>query len=539
MNTRRQLLATIFGFAAIGFALLSLIYWVVILSLSGMDRLLQVFLIAAIVSFSIYLLAAPESVGRAAGRRSNRLTANALVVSLVAVGIAFLINVIAETAPAVRADWTAGQTFTLSDQSNTVLKELDKRNMSVKAVAFFSARAASSSGTSLQQIQDLLKEYASRSARIKYEVVDPDADPIRATQYGITKLGSVVFDNGTKREIAQNITEADFTGALVRLLQTGTKTVAFLTGHGERNTAGTDQAAFSQVKSALVKDNYNTITWNLAVTPTLTVSDVSVLVIAQPTKAYSTKEVQAVQSYVDGGGHLLLLLDPTMPADALATFSPMLQKYGVTAVPGGIVDPQSNYSQYGVAVVLETTYPSSSDITRGLSASNLTTVFPLSLGLKPPTSTVGGMQVTSIIQSSSGTLGSQPASWLETDLKSQNVAYDAGKDLPGPVSMAVSIAPATVTTDTVKSRLVVFGDADFASDGWLTQDPSNLDLFANSVSWLSGANELVSIRAKAADAPRTVPPLTPSQQSVLFFSTVVGLPLLVILMGAFVWWRRR
>ena len=38
MNTRRQLLATIFGFAALGFALLAIIYWAVILTFSGIDR---------------------------------------------------------------------------------------------------------------------------------------------------------------------------------------------------------------------------------------------------------------------------------------------------------------------------------------------------------------------------------------------------------------------------------------------------------------------------------------------------------------------
>jgi ABC-type uncharacterized transport system involved in gliding motility auxiliary subunit len=155
------------------------------------------------------------------------------------------------------------------------------------------------------------------------------------------------------------------------------------------------------------------------------------------------------------------------------------------------------------------------------------------------------MQVTSIIQSSAGTLGDQPSSWLETDLTSQSVKYDEGKDIQGPVSMAVSIAPADqaassapTSTTTVKTKLVVYGDADFASNFWLQQDPSNLDLFANSVSWLAGANELVSIRAKAPDAPRTIT-LSTGQQSVLFFSTIVGMPLLVMLMGAFIWWRRR
>ena len=54
----------------------------------------------------------------------------------------------------------------------------------------------------------------------------------------------------------------------------------------------------------------------------------------------------------------------------------------------------------------------------------------------------------------------------------------------------------------------------------------------------AGANELVSIRAKPPDTPRTVT-LSTGQQSVLFFSTVVGLPLLMIIFGAFIWWRRR
>src|SRR5439155_14487323 len=176
-----------------------------------------------------------------------------------------------------------------------------------------------------------------------------------------------------------------------------------------------------------------TLAWNLSITPTIPVSDVSVLVIAQTKQPYNAKEAQAIQSYLDGGGHVLLLLDPEMPAEAQNAFTPMLQKYGITAVRGGVVDRASNFTQMGVGVVIVTTYPSSSDITRDLSSGNLQTVFPLSLGLKPPTSTVGGMQVTSIIQSSGGTLGDQPASWLETDLTSQSVAYDAGKDIQGPV----------------------------------------------------------------------------------------------------------
>ncbi|MDQ6694521.1 MAG: ABC transporter, partial [Chloroflexota bacterium] len=59
-----------------------------------------------------------------------------------------------------------------------------------------------------------------------------------------------------------------------------------------------------------------------------------------------------------------------------------------------------------------------------------------------------------------------------------------------------------------------------------------------SVSWLAGANELVSIRPKDPSARRTVT-LDNTQKNLIFTSTVFGLPLLTLLTGAFMWWRRR
>jgi len=158
---------------------------------------------------------------------------------------------------------------------------------------------------------------------------------------------------------------------------------------------------------------------------------------------------------------------------------------------------------------------------------------------------MGGFQTTSILESAVG----EQLSWLETDLTPENqnnpdvqIQYNAGKDLPGPVSFGVTIEPTASTTETEtttpKTRLVVFGDADFPSRAVLQQFPPNADLFANSVSWLAGRNELVSIRKKAADVERTIT-LDAGQQRVLLFSTMIGLPVLVIMFGGFVWWRRR
>ncbi|MDQ6693393.1 MAG: GldG family protein, partial [Chloroflexota bacterium] len=495
----RALIAVLAGFAALGFGLISLIYWVAFAN-GTFDTPLRVLVIAAVVLFSIYLVASPESVGRAAQKRGNRLAANAIVASLVAVAIAIVLNIIVAQVPTVRADWTAGQDFTLSQQTINILQGFDARNETVTAYAFYSDRQPGA--TSRTQIEDLLKEYQAHTSRIKYEFVDPYVSPVRAQEYGITQLGTVVFDNGKRREIANSITEADFTGALVRLDDVRTKTVAFLTGHGERDPNGADQNGYSQVNAALSKDNYQTITWNLVTSPTLTLDRVTVLVIAEPTKPLTMKEVGTIRQYLDAGGHALLLMDPAMPPAAQAPLAAILAKYGVTPVQGIVIDQHSAAQQQTLVVV--NTFPAN-DITRAMTG--LVTLFPESLGLKPPTSTVGTFTVTPIIQSSPG----ESSSWLETDLKNNAARYDPGVDIPGPVTMGLSIGPQALTASTpatatnqIKTRLVAYGDGDFPSNIVLAQAPSNVDLFANSVSWLAGANELVSIRPKDPSVRRTV-----------------------------------
>jgi hypothetical protein len=234
-KSTRALIATLAGFAALGFGGIALFYWAAFQSLTldfgSMDLTLRILIIAAIVSFAVFVLAAPESVGEAAGKRSTRLTTNALVASVAAIAIAVVINFISENAPTVRADWTAGGDFSLSPQTQSVLESLNNRPGNVQAVAFL--RQENQGGR--QQAEDLLREYSSRNRKLTYQIIDPFRQPAAAIGYGITREGVVVFTDGQKREIADSITERDFTSAIVRLGQNKVNTIAFLTGHGERD----------------------------------------------------------------------------------------------------------------------------------------------------------------------------------------------------------------------------------------------------------------------------------------------------------------
>jgi len=95
----------------------------------------------------------------------------------------------------------------------------------------------------------------------------------------------------------------------------------------------------------------------------------------------------------------------------------------------------------------------------------------------------------------------------------------------------------TETTKPQVTRLAVLGDYDMLSDQLISQAPGNLDMFNNTVNWLSQSEERISVRPKDT-TPRQLT-MTEQQQSLIAWSTIVFLPVLVLLGGGLVWWRRR
>jgi ABC-type uncharacterized transport system involved in gliding motility auxiliary subunit len=541
-NQTRALIATIAGFAAIGFLFLSLVYWALLanppLRIDNIDLTLRILLVATIVFFAIYILVSPESVGKAAGKRSTRLTANALIASAIAIAIGIVVNILSESTVTARADWTAGQDFAISEQTKQILGRLSQNGREIRALAFTSTSA--DGGEAQRQATELLDEYRSYAANLRVEVVDFLRNPLRARQYGVTRNGVVVFDDGSKQQVANSITERDFTSAILRLLDSETRTVAFLAGHNERDPNNFDFNGYSQAQQALEQNNYSVISWRFVTSPTLTVDAVDVLVIAAPGNPLTDGEIGSIQGYLNSGGRALVLTDPQMPAPALASIAKLLRPYNIEPIQGVVLDLQSSYLDTPVNVVVQNYSPH--PITEALrQGSAKPSLFPLSMGLRALTGTTT-LTVAPIVQSSAG----DGASWLETDLENPAVQYDAGRDVAGPVNIGLAVSPPEAT-DTVtqtqtltQTRLVVYGNATFASNSVLQdQVPDfNVDLFANSVSWLTGQNDLVSIRPKEAAAARQLL-LDQNQESLLFTAAVLGLPILVAIAGGTVWWRRK
>ena len=143
-------------------------------------------------------------------------------------------------------------------------------------------------------------------------------------------------------------------------------------------------------------------------------------------------------------------------------------------------------------------------------------------------------------------------SWAETDRENLNQGRAGldGKDRQGPISLAVISeipqSPKTpegteaekqnADTATGPGRLVVFGDADFASNKFLNLS-GNGEFIHNTVNFLVGRQDLITIQRERKKVQALM--LSRNQGQLLFWAPVVLIPVLILVLGILVWNKRR
>lgn len=427
-------------------------------------------------------------------------------------------------------DLTASQRFTLSDQSVKILSQLDR---DVKVTGFYPSRQEDSF---VRGTKDLLRQYARRSARVTVEFIDPDVSPGLARQFNIQSYPITIFQAGDRREETTGVTEQDFTSALLKLTRTESKKVYFVQGHQERDPDSAQQAGFNAAVEALKRENYTVDKLSLLATQRVP-EDAAVLVVAGPRAPFLDPERQALEDYLSGGGKLLLLLDPRQDAG----LGDLLDRWSVVVGNDLVVDPGRNY--VGDPLALLPQPQSGHRITTSLP--DLILPGTRSVSIKP-----GAGSEVAIVP----LLRTTDRSWRETNF-SAPVRPDPGEDISGAATVAVAVNkadpvpsvspgafPAPTPTPAAgqrppSGRLVVVGNSEFATNTYFSQVIGNRDFFVNSVNWLAEDEQLISVRATPPGAPPIV--LSNQAQVLVFYTSVVFVPLAVLLLGGAIWWQRR
>jgi ABC-type uncharacterized transport system involved in gliding motility auxiliary subunit len=415
-------------------------------------------------------------------------------------------------------DSTSNKKFSLSDQTIKVVTGLKQD------VTITDYDKTSSFGTS----RDLLDRYSNLSSKLHVVYLDPDKKPQVAKAAGIRSYGQIMVDSGTKKEEAKSLTEEEVTGALIRSLKSGERNVCFVSGSGEHGLDDSGRTGYSNAKEALEKSNYKTKTISLlkgGPKPEVP-ADCTILVVAGPKYEYQQPAVDAIQAYVANGGHALLMLDPVLKmgkedTQENAGLEKMLESWGVTMDKDLALDTSGVGQIFGLSEVvpLVTSYESH-PIVRDLKET--ATAFPLARTLDVKSG--GGAEKL---------LSTSDNSYATTNLSSAEIRIDPKKDKKGPLTLA---AAGTVKTGPKEGRFVAVGSSNWVANNILRFN-GNRDLFLNMMNWLSSDEDLISIRPKEPEDRRLM--LSRKQMSMIFSSSVIGLPLIVIVAGMMVWWKRR
>jgi ABC-type uncharacterized transport system involved in gliding motility auxiliary subunit len=489
--------------------------------------------IAGLVCTLLYILSQWREIGQAFAGRQARFGTLAAASVLVVLAILVAINYLG-TRHNRRFDLTAAKQFELSDQTKKVLHDLKEP---VKVTVF--ART-----DEFQRFRDRLDEYNYQSKLLQVEYVDPEKKPALAQRYGVTALGTVVFEYRGRTEKATSDGEQELTNALIKVIQGRQPKVYFTQGHGEKDITSADRTGFNSISSALTSDNFVVDKVALA-QQTAVPADADVLIIAGPRTDFLQPEIDMLKAYLAKGGKLFIMLDPVLKPDAPkpVLLQALLKDWAISADEDVVLDVSGMGRLIGTdeSVPVAVSYPSH-PITENF---NLLTAFPLARSMTPIPGGVNGRTAQTIVETSKN-------SWGETNLKgltSGQPAKQDPEDKPGPVSIAAAVsAPAAAapppktppapgeTPKTPETRLVAFGSSTFASNAVLGIQ-GNRDLFLNTVNWLAQQENLISIRARDPEDRRIT--LTADQERRIFYLTVLIVPGLILLAGVQTWWRRR
>jgi len=495
-----------------------------------------------LAAIAVFIVLHLPQLKKSVSRKSFLYSGNLLLVVVLVLAILVLVNYFLSRHN-YRLDFTEAKLHSLSDQSIQVLKNL-KKDVQIKG--FFR-----DGNYSRAKLEDLLKNFSYYSKKIKYEFIDPDKSPGLVKAYGITQDGTTILEAGGQENRITTVTEEDLTNILIKATREGKKIIYFLEGHGEHSIEQTEDIGLSFAKDELQKLGYEAKKLALALSDTFP-ADCALLVIPGPQKDLLPNELETIQGYLRRGGRVFFMADP----EVAPGLGPFLGGFGIKLEEDVVVDTVSRLfgGDYFMPVITEY---QTHEITRNF---RYATFFPYVRSIEPLEPKPEGVTVTVLGKTS-------PNSWSERQLDQKQVTFDKDKDKQGPIALAAVVTveakaeekkpeapPASGSEGAGKTqeekepaepaspepkkegRLAVFGDSDFASNRYYGLS-GNGNFFLNSVNWLTEESDLISIQPKTS-SPRTVQ-FTPSQGRLVFFVSVLILPLIILIFGISVWVRRK
>lgn len=466
---------------------------------------------------------------QALSTRTAKVGGYSVMLALVVLAILVAVNVLFSVLPSkfTQFDISAAQLYSLTSDTKVVATNLDKD------VTIYWITQAGQESTVLDK---LLDRYQDLSDHITVVKKDPDVYPTFAQQYTDETVvnNSLVVECSDKSRyisyddiyqvdttnyyttgsVSQSFDgEGQITSAIDYVVSDELPKIYLLSGHGEGALSDT-------FTNELTRSNYETVEDFSLLNVDEIPEDCDTLLINAPTSDISEEELTMLRDYVEGGGKLLVLSGPQKDTK-LTNLDALLADYDVTVNDGVVVDTDREHYAFTAPYVLMPDI-GSSDITDPLTEESSQVIVPIAQGL-----TVGSNSSVTALLTTSDEAFSKAAGYAMT-------TYDKEDgDTDGPFTLAVSIE------DSTADGKIVWVPTDYLLDDMYNSYSSgaNLDLVMNSLSWMIGKNDAVSIRAKSLNNNYLT--ISSSSATVLKIVMIGVIPVCFLLLGIDEVLRRR
>ncbi|SEC36167.1 GldG family protein [Paenibacillus sp. GP183] len=453
---------------------------------------------------------------------------NAVVLSAAVIGIFLILTIFLNSVKGFQVDLTKNKSFTLSDQTISTLKNLNK---DIHVIAFTNS---GQNTFATRQVTDMIQEYKKYTNKITYDEYDMLKQPSMAKQYGVDASGTLVFESGAQKQLVnfydvfipgqqndgsyQFSGEEKFTQAITSLSSTEKYPVYVLSGHQE-----IPLTQMNVLKTSLEGANYTVNDLNLLRDGKIP-ADAQMLLLLGPQNDLSDKETELINAYLKDKGKIYIALSFNKDmATKWKNIDSIMNTYGVKDEHAVAIEPKQTTLYDPLTIIPQY---GSHVITQKLSDYNLLMMMSLSISLNANPDNKD-WTTTALLNTTDKAYG-------ETDINllTQSKTTQDANDVKGPLHLGYAVESADK-----KPKAVILGSSNFLVDQEI-QSQGNKDFAMNSVGWLQEKKDQITIRPRQGDAYQEAL-MTPAKANTIFYSTIILLPLLFLLLGGFIWWRRR
>lgn len=412
-----------------------------------------------------------------------------------------------------KIDLTSSRLYRFSEQTHQIIKKVTN-DMNIMLF-----KGKSPPSLLIEYQENLLRAYSRNNPHIHLEIIDPWLNRVKASKYGVEKNGTVVIEYQgnlatvmfeeifSRNEEGQIMFQGEvaYTSALLKLVESKVKNAYILRGHGEPSFNSDYSTGYSIITTKMKSDGINIMDLNFHYSADVP-KNAGVLIINNPVKMFTSEDLAKIKRYIDEGGNLLLLLD--YETDYI--INDVLQQMGLFLTKPNLIIEQQNYSPEQGPIVFMPNIVYNKEITApllefqlGIILSTAVAIDQLSEEHRPKGY---HFQYWPLLKTSANAWGEISKAEISGDKK---LRYDAGVDLNGPLITAYAVkrikndiytnTSGDIRTNTIESRIVVFGDSHFINNQTIYRGTGNSDLFLNAINYLLKREGDVTVRPKPSN----------------------------------------